>query len=227
MEETTAQIILYAFAAVEAIVWLAALVYLIRSPSAGRSGVATNLDGLAGSDRAPAGVVYGGADLNGAAEDLSKRAAAIIAKESLGTLGQIKIEEQTDDTIRFERLALAPSGQSAWATLRRGEMHFTPAGAGRTRVEYLLEVSRGRGLLLAAFLVQIAGLIALVTAALLMETYVVNNPDPEVRYQVIQMVQVVHFLWPPFLLAYLYRRSRRQAAAWFDTMVHNLTYYAP
>jgi hypothetical protein len=226
MDETTAQVILYIFTAVEAAVWLSALVYLVRSPSAGRSGVTPNLDDVIAGDGLPANVVYGAAEVAGDAADLSKKAAAILAKESLGSLGQLKIEEQTDDTLRFERLALGATGQGPWSTLRRGQLHFTPAVAGRTRVEYALELSRGRGLLLAAFLVQIVGLIALITAALLMEAFVIDNAQPEVRYQVIQMVQVGHFLWPPFLLAFLYRRARRQASSWFEAMVNNLAYYA-
>jgi hypothetical protein len=38
------------------------------------------------------------------------------------------------------------------------------------------------------------------------------------------MLQVVHVLWPPFLLGTLYRMRRRTVQARFEVLVHNLPY---
>jgi len=39
------------------------------------------------------------------------------------------------------------------------------------------------------------------------------------------MLQVVHFLWPPFLFGGLYRRGRSAVREAFEVMIHNLPYY--
>lgn len=35
--------------------------------------------------------------------------------------------------------------------------------------------------------------------------FVVQNPNPQIRWQVFQMFQIVHFLWPPFLIYFIHR----------------------
>ena len=44
--------------------------------------------------------------------------------------------------------------------------------------------------------------------------------------QAVQMAQVVHFLWPPFLFGGLYRQRRRVAEEGFDRLLHNLPFLA-
>lgn len=50
-----------------------------------------------------------------------------------------------------------------------------------------------------------------VVGAWFMMTYVVSNPDPNVRGQAMQMLQIAHFLWPPFMFL-LIRNGLRWAA---------------
>ena len=71
----------------------------------------------------------------------------------------------------------------------------------------------------------VLGVIALVTGFVLVNTLVVPNRDPAVRGQTLQMLQVGHFLWPPFLFGGLYRRQYTAVRARFDTLIHNLPYY--
>jgi hypothetical protein len=73
-------------------------------------------------------------------------------------------------------------------------------------------------------LFQIVGLVAIVGGCWLMFTYVVASPNPDVRWQTFQMLQVGHFLWPPFLFGALYRRGRRETAAQFEALAGNLPY---
>jgi hypothetical protein len=45
-----------------------------------------------------------------------------------------------------------------------------------------------------------------------------------VRVQAIQTLQMVHFLWPPFLFAYLARQPARVLRGQLDALVNNLPY---
>ena len=56
-----------------------------------------------------------------------------------------------------------------------------------------------------AAVVQLLGLAAILIGFWLIGTYVVPNPNPAIRGQTFQMLQVVHFLWPPFLFGWLHR----------------------
>jgi hypothetical protein len=56
----------------------------------------------------------------------------------------------------------------------------------------------------------------------LVRTHLVTSPDPATRMQTLQMLQIVHFLWPPFLFGGLYRAGRGALRANLDTLLHNL-----
>jgi hypothetical protein len=62
-------------------------------------------------------------------------------------------------------------------------------------------------------------------AGVLLFLFVVRAAHPAVRWQTIQMIQVVHLLWPPFLFLALYRRLKSGAMAQMDAFVHNLPHY--
>jgi hypothetical protein len=91
-------------------------------------------------------------------------------------------------------------------------------------VDYAIAIPQGRVLLVLGAVFQLLGLIALVGGFFAIVTWVVPNPDPGVRAQSVQMMQVVHFLWPPFLLGGLYRMRRRTVQARFEILVNNLPY---
>jgi hypothetical protein len=48
--------------------------------------------------------------------------------------------------------------------------------------------------------------------------YAAPNPDPTFRWQSIQILQVVHVLWPPFLIAHLHGKFVKA----MQTFVNNL-----
>ena len=83
---------------------------------------------------------------------------------------------------------------------------------------------RQQGLFICGVIFQILGLIALAVGFLLVHLFVVQSQNPAVRWQTMQMAQVVHFLWPPFLFGGLDRMHHRIVSRAFDTFVHNLPY---
>jgi hypothetical protein len=72
---------------------------------------------------------------------------------------------------------------------------------------------------------QVAGLLALGIGYWAVDTFLIASPDPELRWQTLQMAQAVHFLWPSFPFGALYRQGRRAVAAQLTALAHNLPCY--
>ncbi len=225
MTSEVAQAVVYSITAVGAVVWVSGLLFLIHSVprlSAG-TGVSpappgAGLEALDPSRSTPRGLIAGRAEIPGTPGDLSAKAAAILAKE------QLKILQRTDQRVVFEGVGPNLSGPAVGQHVRRGELRFTATGGDRTGVDYAIAVPEWRGLLIAGAIVQGLGLVALVAGFFAMIAWVVPNPNPAIRGQSFQMLQVVHVLWPPFLLGTLYRMRRRTVQARFEVLVHNLPY---
>ena len=75
----------------------------------------------------------------------------------------------------------------------------SPPTGSRTRIEYAIDVPSGRVLIAFGWLFITLGLAALSAGCWIMLAYVIPSPNLSVRGQALQMVQVAHFLWPPFL----------------------------
>ncbi|CAN5748223.1 hypothetical protein BH23PLA1_BH23PLA1_30590 [soil metagenome] len=228
MDEATARIILYAITAVGVFVWLWGLQFLIAAAREGRG------DQVEAGERFEVGEapapdrIRGSAEVAGTPADLSLRAAAALADPGPNQLGLVKVLERTDDRLVFEGLGpnvqTQASGTSSWTGLRRGEMQFKGVGPDRTRIDFMVDRSGGRWLLGLGGLFQAMGLIALVGGFWAMQSYVIPAANLGVRGQVFQMMQVVHFLWPPFLFGQLYRVRRRALRTGLEVLVHNLPY---
>jgi hypothetical protein len=224
MSPEAAQIALWVILAVGAVVWLAGLQFLLASRRRRAAPQEALGEGaLAGEGRE--GWLSGSAEVDGEAIALASRAASALAKGSPYTFGPVKILEKTDDLIRFERVGGDVGHQPGGQLFRRGELRFTPLRPGRTRIEWAVEPARLRFLLWLGGLFLALGLLALVGGGWAIATYVVSDPDPAVRGQTFQMLQAVHFLWPPFLCGGLYRRLSRVAPAQLEALVHNLPFY--
>ena len=221
MTTETAQLVLAAIAGVGFIVWLAGLQFLFASARAGKTETPATSDL---HEPLPENWMVGSAEVEGQRAALAKRAAGLLVKQGPSSFGPIKIVEANDDRVVFERVGPMAGNAQQGCWLRRGEMRFLQQGRERTRIDYAVERAPLRWLLWLGGLFQILGLAALVVGSWLIMTLVIPSPDPRIRWQTIQMAQVVHFLWPPFLLAYLYRRAIRSVRATFEALVHNLPY---
>lgn len=220
MSTETAQLVLGIIGGVGFIVWLAGLQFLFSSARVGqRENASRDFQ-----EPIPENWLAGSAEVEGQPAVLAKRAAALLVKQTPGPFGPIKIVEGSDDRLVFERVGPRVGGLQQGEWLRRGEMRFTAIGRDRTRIDYAIERAPLRWLLWLGGLFQALGLAALGVGAWLIGTLVVPSPDPAVRTQAIQMIQVVHFLWPPFLMGFLYRRGIRSVRATFDALAHNLPY---
>jgi hypothetical protein len=115
------------------------------------------------------------------------------------------------------------SAQGPSAGVRRGRFRLIPSGS-CTRIQYAIEMPSGRILLGLGWLFVILGFVALAATCIVMFGYVLPSPDPSIRGQAVQTVQVIHFLWPPFLFGSLSRQPARLVRARVEALVHNLPY---
>ena len=228
MDISPPALVFAAIAAVAAAVWLWGLTYLLATARLGRADAPAAERFAAEEERPARDLLTGAAEVEGRADDLAAKATATLAQ--FGTAGVLKILHRGDDRIVFEGLGRGNMGPAAVGIaagrFRRGEIRLTPLSHDRTRVEYVVEVPNGRGLLWAGAIVQALGLVALIAGAWAIVTFVLPSHDPAVRWQAVQMVQVVHFLWPPFLCGALYRQLFHGNRNGFDALVHSLPYTA-
>jgi hypothetical protein len=167
-------------------------------------------------------LIFGSAEVTGTPEELSTRAAAALAGGTTGYFGLLKILDRTADRLTFERAGSMAGGQAGRSPVLSGQIRFTGQGSGRTRIDYAVQVGAGRGLLLGGVVMQLLGLVALCVGFWVISTYAIPHPNSGVRGQVFQMLQVGHFLWPPFLFGGIFRLRDRWVRDAFDALVHNL-----
>lgn len=219
MDTEAAQIVLGVIVAIGAVFWLTGLQFLTGSTRAVKSSQPDESDPPFTESR---NRLAGTAEVDGQPSVLAIKAASLLARNS--PFGPVKIVEKADDRIKFERLGPGIANQPAARWFRQGDLRFVTAGRGRCRIEWAVELAKMGWLLLWGLLFQVFGLVALVVGGWAIYTYVVSSPDPAVRWQTLQMLQVGHFLWPPFLFGSLYRRGRREVAAQFEALANNLPF---
>lgn len=216
MSPEVAQQVVFGITAVGFVVWLWSLSFLVKSA---RLMKPERQDDLA--EQPARNLLSGSAEVEGDPKTLAAKAAAVLAK---GSLGPLKIVDKTDDRLVFERLDLGISKQPAGRWFRRGELRFTGLRQNRTLVEWAVEPAALQWLLWIGGIVQAVGLVALIVGCWAMSTYVAASPQPDIRWQSLQMLQVVHVLWPPFLFGGLYRKGIRGVKAEFEALANNLPY---
>lgn len=236
MNAQTAELALNIITIVASIVWLSAAVFVW---AARKRAIAPEppLDETSLVEGGPGErVLSTSAEIEGNAADLEERATKMLVAgmpnlldRSHGahrSMGPVKIINRDNGAICFESLR-----SDRESPLRRGEIRFTSRGSYRTLIEMAFVVRRpNQGLIVAALIVNFLGLFAIAGLHWLLRELVIPHPQPAVRGQVFQMFQVVHILWPPFLLAGLYRhgltQGERSVEATQEYIVHNLPHFS-
>ena len=134
----------------------------------------------------------------------------------MSPFGPVKIVTRDLSEIAFEAAGPSMNG------FQGGRIRLTPSGH-RTRIDYAI-ATKSRGLLIGGWIAVVLGLVAVVVTPCLMFLIVLPHPNPNIRAQVFQSFQMVHFLWPPFLFASLARQPGRMFRARMESLVHNLPY---
>ena len=169
-------------------------------------------------------IIAGSAQVEGRPEELALKAASLLAQGSQPMLGPVRIVERGPRHVAFCGIEGDFQGHNPGRWLRAGVLRFTPASAEATTIDYRLQIRISGWLIWLAFVFQLLGLVAIVTGFTLINGLVLPSRDPAIRTQAVQMVQVVHLLWEPFLFAGLYGRVRTVLHAAVETLVCNLPY---
>ena len=127
MNAATAEMLLYAMTAVAVVAWVEGLRFLTATVRKEKKG---GQEFGKADDPAPANIIYGSAEVQGPAAELSQRAAAVMAAKS------IKICEKSDESIVFETPGEFIPGSNVKMPPLGGQMRFTPLSNRRTRVDY-------------------------------------------------------------------------------------------
>jgi hypothetical protein len=221
MESDSSTWIVIALTAVGAVVWLAGLAVMARATRELRARAQEAAARFDIEERSAAGTLVGEGEVEGRPEELSEKLAGLLARDGMPPFGPIKIVACDRSELVFESAGLNPG--TAAGSIRGGRFRFSPAGS-RTRIEYAIEAPSGHVLIAIGWLFIVLGLAALAAGCWIMFAYVIPSPNPGVRGQAVQMVQVCHLLWPPFLFAALSRQPARMIQARVSAMIHNLPY---
>jgi hypothetical protein len=224
METEPSTWIVIAMTAVGAVVWLAGLAVMARATRELRARAQDAAARFDIEERSAAGTLVGEGEVDGRPEELSDKLAGLLARDGMPPFGPVKIVACDRGELVFESAGPGAGAPGMMAGgVRSGRFRFSPVGS-RTRIEYAIEAPSGRVLIAMGWLFVVLGLAALAAGCWIMFAYVIPSPNPGVRGQALQMVQVCHFLWPPFLFAALSRQPARMIQARVSAMIHNLPY---
>jgi hypothetical protein len=224
MDSNLSTLIVIVLACVGALVWLAGLLVMTRATRDRRTRAQEATTRFDIEDAMAGGTIVGESEVEGRPEDLSARLARLLARDGMGPFGPVKIVACDAKELIFESAGASPGSPGRTPDgVHGGRFRFTPTGS-LTRVEYAIEAPSGRGVMAAGWLFIVLGFVALLGGCWAVFTYVLPSPSPNVRGQAFQIVQAVHFLWPPFLFATLARQPARMIQARVGAMVHNLPY---
>jgi hypothetical protein len=218
MDPEMATTVAVGIAAVGFVIWLFALQMMLRATRERRALSDDDHAQAFRAENAP-GTIAGSAEVPGGPDELSAKLTEKLARDGLGFLGPIKITSADRTEVSFEALGNAPGA----AGLRRGAVRFSAVG-NKTRIEYCVDAGSGRVLLALGWVFVAIGLAALLIGLCLEFAFVINSPQAAVRGQAAQMIQAVHFIWPPFLFAQLSRQPIKVIKNQFEALINNLPY---
>lgn len=170
--------------------------------------------------------LLGQLEVQGDPERLVENTSALLVRQGASSFGPIKILEKSKNQLQFEIVGPAVMSQhhhTKW--FQHAVLRFTSRGGNSTRIDYAVELAPLRFLIGIATVIQILGLAILLAGAWFIYTFVVSSPQEAIRWQTLQMLQIIHLLWPPFLFIILYRRGREEIKARLEAFLTNLPYY--
>lgn len=221
MSTAACEIVFWAITAAMALIWLLATRFALSRLARLRRG---SLEEPYTDDALSEAVFTGETLLPGEREGLAQTIAERLAVAAMpaGT-PPFLVTERTVEKVAFEHLP-GVRGRGP-RVLDSGVITLRRAGGG-TRIRYALSLRRFAGIMkTVTYLVCFAyGGLFVIGVPLLIWFLVVHSEDPQVRWQVIQTVQMLHGVWPPFLIGALSSRLTTTAIGRFRGMLENLAH---
>lgn len=161
--------------------------------------------------------------VRGQMETVSRAIArAILGQNIPGTFSPMfQITERTSERVVVKKDGPIVCNQPPSMQFSEVEFDLRPVGESTVEVEYRIQYGqlRKRCRTIALGIILGLGLPVLLGVGLLLWLLVVNHPDQNVRWQVMQTLQISHVLWPPFLFIHRYNSSRKHSRTFVSNML--------
>lgn len=159
-----------------------------------------------------------------AIQKLAKKAA-----EGMGNAhaaNQYRIEKPTDDKLCVTSTGPTTVNKAVMLYFDEAEFEATSLGNQKIEIQYRLSFTKlaKRSRRICLWIILGLGLPIILIGFSAMWFFVVQSPNPAVRWQVFQSLQVAHVLWPPFLFLGMYRCAVRNAKNSIPNMIRSLTF---
>lgn len=158
-------------------------------------------------------------------EQTSRALARAVRQLGLGTLDPIyKVTEESVDRVSIEKTGPLICNQPSTLYFTDAEFALDRQGQDATKVSYQLGFAKLTRLLRKVSLSIIfgIGLPVLVIVGLVIWNFVLQSDQPAIRWQVLQTFQIVHALWPPFLVLWLGGSGRKKSKAFIENLISSM-----
>jgi hypothetical protein len=219
MDENAAKLIFAAIMTIGFLVWLWSLQMAL---GLGRPRAKTDWR-MVPEDPMDSDVETGSRTVRGEPEQVSQALARMLMEHGNNPAGPaFEITERTSRRIALKSGAKAH--QTAGAYFSEAIIDFERVGGDSTRISYKLTydqlLRRTRRIALA--IIFGVGLPLMVILGGIIWFTVIPSVAPAVRWQVLQTLQIVHGLWPPFLVMGIYTSGRRHSQMYFSNLLSTL-----
>lgn len=220
MSHETAQLVFYSVTTTMLVVWLAGVRFCfsrLRPPP--REGDDSRLDSDPVVEQP---VARGEAVASGDPETVSKKLAEILlAQGGVSATFLLRIKERTAERILID--VVSARAREGAPPLHSVDIVLEPQGD-RVRIRYELRMGRLRSILrtvswLVCFLY---GGLFVFGVPILIWYLCLHSDDEMIRGQTLQILQMVHGVWPPYLIGFVWSRMQRGVARNFETVFSNL-----
>lgn len=223
MDIQTTQLVFAALITLAALVWIHSLVRALQlRPKQDTEGNPWAM--LPGDQEPPSqDVETGHRTVQGQVETVSRAIAkAILGQNIPGVFAPMfQVTERTSNRVVARKDAPRRCNQPPGMQFREVEFDLRQLGESTVEIDYRIDFGpmRTRSRTIAIAMILGLGLPLLLVGGLAMWVYVVNNPNPAIRAQVLQTLQISHVLWPPYLLMHQYKTGRKHSRTFLSNLL--------
>jgi hypothetical protein len=227
MDVQAAKLVFAVIMAVGGCVWMISLRKALRLGLAPPLSEQTTFDVSNGGDTFA--VESGTVTVPGDPPTLSRALVRSFHQSNLGLVTSLyKIRERRGERVTLKKTGPLMCNQPPNMYFSEAEISFAVRSQEGTQVSYTLGYARLARLLrkVSLGLILGVGLPVMLIVGGVVWYFVVSNQNPAVRWQVFQTFQIIHSLWPPFLVMYLYNVGRRQSKSYMENLIGSLEFLA-
>lgn len=135
-----------------------------------------------------------------------------------------EVVEQTNQRVVVRKSGPLVCNQPSGMYFSEAEFEIKPMSLDSVEVHYRIGFERLRIKLqrIALGLILLLGLPVLIIVPTIIWVFVVNNPQAAIRWQVFQTLQVLHVLWPPFLVTSFLGSGQRHARTFVSNLLRTV-----